>query len=98
MTDTQFADSLYKLLNPKYGGGNIDIYWENAEDINKGIEYIKNEANNPNGAPYALKNSKTCGTEARKAYNASLSAKQLKTKSKPINLPYLKGLPSVNIL
>lgn len=42
MTDAQFADSLYKIIAPEHGGGDIDIYWENAEDINKGIKYIKN--------------------------------------------------------
>jgi hypothetical protein len=73
MTDEQFADSLYKLIAPGQGGNDIDIYWENVDDINKGINYIKKEANNPNRSEYSLRNSKTCATEARNAYDASLS-------------------------
>lgn len=73
MTDAQFADSLYKIIAPEHGGKDIDIYWENVDDINKGISYIKKEANDPNRSAYCLRNSKTCATEARNAYDASLS-------------------------
>lgn len=96
MTDAQFADSLYKIIAPEHGGKDIDIYWENVDDINKGISYIKKEANDPNRSAYCLRNSKTCATEARNAYDASLSKAQLSRKSKSVRLPFIGGLPIFN--
>lgn len=96
MTDAQFEDSLYRMIAPEHGGNDIDIYWENVDDINRGINYIKTEANNPSRAAYCLRNPKTCATEARNAYDASLSKAQLRSKSKPVRLPFIGGLPIFN--